>query len=136
MNSVIKCAVTLFMMGLFSTSHAQPPSADAIKIELSQTLGSEISDFKNKPKDPESPLPKSYQVNIEFTIQEVSPKGGHFFICTKKQYCDAIFAYYDMLKGLAGPYVYQSKSGLVVAQLNSGLSVETAEKIEAVIDSF
>lgn len=136
MNVVFKTLSTFFMTGIVSITYANTPTSDAINAELSKNLGAIISDFKEKPKDPESPLPKSYQVNIEFTIQEVSPKGGHFFICTKKRYCDAIFAYYDMLKGLAGPYIYQSPSGLVVAQLNSGLSVETAEKIEAVINNF
>jgi hypothetical protein len=59
----------------------------------------------------------------------VGDKGGQYFICDTKQNCDAIFAYYDALKALAGPYTYQSGSGLVVVQLNSELTPDAAAKV-------
>lgn len=79
------------------------------------------------------PVPKSYIAHQAFEIPSVAPKGGQFFVCDTKQNCDAIFAYYDALKALAGPYTYQSPAGTVVAQLNSGLKPDEAAKFEAAI---
>ena len=39
----------------------------------------------------------------------------------------------DAFKALAGPYIYQSASGLVVAQLNSELLPDVAAKIDAAL---
>lgn len=79
------------------------------------------------------PVPKSYIAHQAFEIASVAPKGGQFFVCDTKKNCDAIYAYFDALKALAGPYIYQSPSGTVVAQLNSGLSPDEAAKFEAAI---
>jgi hypothetical protein len=84
----------------------------------------------------ESPVPKSFKEQASFAISEVTPSGGQIFVCDTKKNCDAIYAYYDALKGLAGPYLYQSPSGTVVAQLNSGLTPDTAAKYETVIGSI
>jgi hypothetical protein len=61
-----------------------------------------------------APVPKSYIAHQAFEIPSVAPKGGQFFVCDTKKNCDAIYAYYDALKALAGPYMYQSPSGTVV----------------------
>jgi hypothetical protein len=82
------------------------------------------------------PVPKSFTAHQAFEIPSVAPRGGQFFVCDTKQNCDAIYAYYDALKALAGPYTYQSPSGTVVAQLNSGLTPDEAAKFEAAIKSF
>lgn len=79
------------------------------------------------------PVPKSFTAHQVFEIPSVAPKGGQFFICDTKKNCDAIFAYFDALKALAGPYTYQSPGGTVVAQLNSGLTPDEAAKFEAAI---
>ena len=82
------------------------------------------------------PVPKSYTAHQAFEIASVAPKGGQFFVCDTKQNCDAIVAYYDALKAIAGPYLYQSPSGTVVAQLNSGLTPDEAAKFEAAIKAL
>jgi hypothetical protein len=82
------------------------------------------------------PVPKSYTAHQVFEIASVAPKGGQFFICDTKKNCDAIYAYFDALKALAGPYTYRSPGGTVVAQLNSGLSPDEAAKFEAAIKSL
>ena len=64
-------------------------------------------------------VPQSYTEHAKFVYQG---KPGQAFICDTKKNCDAIYAYFDVLKGLAGPYTYQSDSGLVVVQLNSALT--------------
>lgn len=84
----------------------------------------------------DSPVPHSFTAHQAFEIPSVAPKGGHYFICDSKKNCDAIFAYYDALKALAGPYTYQSPSGTVVAQLNSGLTPDEAAKFEAAIKAL
>ena len=66
-------------------------------------------------------VPQSYTTHAKFMYEG---KTGQAFICDTKKNCDAIYAYFDILKGLAGPYTYQSDSGLVVIQLNSSLTPE------------
>lgn len=46
------------------------------------------------------------------------------------------FAYFDALKNIAGPYLYQSPNGKVVLQLNAGLTEETAKKLEQAISKY
>jgi hypothetical protein len=82
------------------------------------------------------PVPKSYIAHQAFEIPSVAPSGGQFFICDTKQNCDAIFAYFDAFKALAGPYLYRSPSGTVVAQLNSGLKPDEAAKFEQALKSL
>lgn len=79
---------------------------------------------------------QGFKQRFEFSIPEVAPKGGQMFVCNEKKDCDPIFAYYDSLKGLAGPFLYQSPKGVVVLQLNSGLKEETAKKLEKAISGF
>lgn len=79
------------------------------------------------------PAPRSFISRQVFTLASVAPKGGQVFICDSKKNCDAIYAYYDALKALAGPYTYQSDSGLVVVQLNKGLSPDEAAKFARVV---
>jgi hypothetical protein len=74
--------------------------------------------------------PQSYTSHADFVIGD---KGGQYFICDTKRNCDAIYAYFDALKALAGPYTYRSGGGLVVVQLNSELAPDAAAKIEAAI---
>lgn len=81
----------------------------------------------------DAPVPHSFTAHQAFEIPSVAPKGGHYFICDTKRNCDAIYAYYDALKGLVGPYIYQSPSGTVVAQLNRGLTPAEAAKFEQAI---
>ena len=73
-----------------------------------------------------------YSERVHFTIDEVAPKGGQFFICETRTECDEIFAHYDNLKSLAGPYIFRSKDGKLVAQLNSTLSLETGVKFQSI----
>jgi hypothetical protein len=100
-------------------------------IDAFNAQGLNVTDVR--PSAANTNVPNSFQENVEFAIEEVAPKGGQLFICDTKQNCDAIFAYYDALKGLAGPYLYQSPNGQVVAQLNSGLTPETAAKFQSVV---
>ena len=107
---------------------------DVVDLLYAADLG--VSDVQVPPRPTDSPLPNSYRERVEFNIAEVAPKGGQIFVCDTKRHCDALYAYFDMLIALAGPYLYQSPSGTVVAQLNSGLSPDTAARFEAVIMSL
>lgn len=99
--------------------------------------GLEVSGVNPGERAEGTPLPNSYRENLEFAIAEVAPKGGQIFVCDlPRKNCDALYEYFNILIGLAGPYTYQSPSGLVVAQLNSGLTPETAAKFEEVINSL
>ena len=82
------------------------------------------------------PVPKSFTAHQAFEIASVAPSGGQFFMCDTKQNCDAIFAYYDALKALAGPYLYRNQSGTVVVQMNSGLTPDQAGAFQKAIEAL
>lgn len=86
--------------------------------------------------NPDSPLPKSYDQNWGFIDDDLANgKGGQIFMCSKKSYCDSIYAYFDALKGLAGPYLFRNVDGRIVAQLNSGHTPASAERYEEVLSN-
>lgn len=98
--------------------------------------GVEYSNATPQQRSPSSNVPNSYREHFVLALPSVAPKGGQFFICDQKEYCDAIFNYFDLLKGLAGPYIYRSGNGLVVVQLNSGLKPADAEKVKAALEKI
>ncbi len=111
---------------------AAPPTAASVVSAL-QGAGLTVENVAPGQRDADSPLPNSYKEWVTFTVPSLGDKGGQVFVCETKKNCDALYAYFDALKALAGPYVYQSPSGLVVAQLNSGMSPDEAKKFEAAI---
>lgn len=128
--------ITAFGLSILAgVSQARSITSDEVVAAL-QKAGAGITAVKPIPRDPSSPRPNSFRENFAFTLPSVAPKGGQFFICDTRKYCDAIFSYYDALKGLAGPYLYRSKDGLVVFQLNSGLEPKVAEQIKSTIRSL
>lgn len=98
-----------------------------------KAAGLSVENVKPGQRAEGTPAPNSYKENLTFTIASLGDKGGQVFVCDTKRNCDAMFAYFDALKALAGPYLYQSTSGTVVVQLNSGLTPDEAAKYEQVI---
>jgi len=113
-----------------------PPLTGQAVIDKFNAAGLGVTDVRPEKREPDSPLPNSFQEYLGFAIPEVAPKGGQVFVCDTKRNCDAIYAYFDALKSMAGPYLYQSPGGTVVVQLNSGLNPETGAKFEAVVRSL
>lgn len=105
--------------------------ADAIK-----AAGVDISEVQALARTEGEPTPNTYADRVSFAIAEVAPKGGQVFVCADKEKCDAVFTYFKAMESLAGPYLYQSDGGRVVAQLNSGLTPETAAKVEAAVKAL
>lgn len=101
-----------------------------------------ITNIEPRDRETDSPLPNSWKEDLLFDVPALGQdaqgegKGGQVFVCDTKKNCDAIFAYFDALKALAGPYLYQSPNGTVVVQLNSGLAPEEAAKYEAVVKAL
>jgi len=93
----------------------------------------EVATVVTPKRGPDSMLPNCYKENFSFTIPSIAPAGGQVFICSKKEYGDSLVAYFRQYQALAGPYIYQSKDGRVVAQLNKGLGFADAEKFESAI---
>lgn len=124
----------VIILALFALAGCGDKAVTALDVvKQFQETGVTIVNIETPKHNAKSPLPNSYKEHVTFTIPEVAPMGGQVFSCDKKEYCDAIYAYFDALKGFAGPYIYQSKNGLIVAQLNSGLTPQVAEKLAAVI---
>lgn len=105
-------------------------------IDMFVDAGLEISDVRVEEWVEGSPMPNSYEERLSFTLPDVAPKGGQVFTCRNKQNCDALYAYFDALKGIGGPYYYQSAGGTVVAQLNSGLTPDTAAKFQEIVEGI
>lgn len=113
---------------------ATPPARTAQSvIDAWNAAGLGVADVAVAERDPASPVPNSYAEHLTFSVEEVAPEGGQVFVCDTKPNCDAIYAYFEALAGLAGPYLYQSGDGRVVAQLNSGLTPETAARFAEVV---
>lgn len=137
MKQMIVIVSVLAMVLAACATSAQPATVTAQDVaDKFVAAGVGVSDVKSGDVPDSASLPRSYQEHIEFIVAEATPRGGQIFVCDTKKNCDAIYAYFDALKALAGPYTYQSPSGLVVAQLNSGLSPETVAKFEEVINSL
>lgn len=123
----MRCAVAILALLLLAAcGNPYAPSQAQVEKALA---GVGAAKFREDVPEPGSPLPRSFQVRRAFELANVAPKGGQYFICDTRRNCDAIAAYFDALKALAGPYTYQSDSGLVVVQLNSGLSPAEAAAI-------
>lgn len=113
-----------------------PPSAQSV-LDAFKAAGLVVNNPQAPARDATSPLPNTYKERMTFEVPGAhAGKGGQVFTCDTKKNCDALYAYFDALKGLAGPYLYQSPSGLVVAQMNSGLTPDVAAKYEAVIKAL
>ncbi|MAX33933.1 MAG: hypothetical protein CME72_12810 [Halomonadaceae bacterium] len=77
-----------------------------------------------------------YQHRVTIVLEEVAPKGGQFFICNDPAECSKVKGYFGGLASLAGPHRYASRSGHVVAQLNRGVSQETADQVVTVLEEM
>lgn len=133
-----KCGLRALIAGvatMLACSMAHAVTADDV-LRAMTAGGVAYTDVTHPARDPESPLPGSYDERVAFVLESVAPNGGQVFVCTRRTYCDAIYDYFEMLRALAGPYLYRSADGLVVAQINSGLSPSEAERIESVIDGL
>jgi len=80
-------------------------SGQDVMTQLQQT-GVAINDVTTADPAEKSPVPNSYKEWLSFSIPQVAPSGGQVFICERKEYCDAIYAYFDGYRGLVGPYLY------------------------------
>jgi len=140
MKNLTMAILTIILASLLAACGSGSSNSDSITaqvvIDKFNEAGLDVQDIEVGERDPDSPVPNSYQENLWFSIPEVAPKGGQIFVCDTKKNCDALYAYFDALKALAGPYLYQSPSGTVVAQLNSGLTPDTAAKFEKVVNSL
>lgn len=81
-------------------------------------------------------MPKSFKERFLFSVPEVAPRGGQILVCDTKRNCDALVAYLGAWLAVVGPYVYQSPSGLVVVQINSGLTPDHAARFEAIVKAL
>jgi hypothetical protein len=124
------------LLSLLTVACSSKPLTAQDVIDKFNAAGLNVKDIQQEERDPDSPLPNSYKERLSFSIPEVAPNGGQVFVCDTKKNCDALYAYFDALKALAGPYLYQSPNGTVVIQLNSGLMPDTAAKFEESMNSL
>lgn len=135
MKKIATYTLLVSAAALFGCGEKQPITQAAL-VEALTKGNIPLSDVQTPPRDPSSPLPNSYKERFTFALPSVAPKGGQAFICEEKSHCDAIYSYLDALKVLAGPYLYRSKDGLVVLQLNSGLTPDIAEPVKVLVEGL
>lgn len=117
------------------SASAEPVSEEALVDALKGT-DVDINEFVTEDASDSGMVPGGYQHHISIVLDEVAPSGGQFFICDERQVCDDVKGYFDALESLVGPHRYQSESGRVVAQLNSEVSQDTADKIVSAIEEL
>ncbi len=127
--------ILLFLNQMNLGAESPHPKVDIVIAALKEK-NINLENIRIEKQSEKSPFPNCYEERVAFSLKSVAPKGGQLFVFSKKKYGDSVYAYFETIKGIAGPYLYQSKDGLVVAQLNSGLTVAEAEKIEEALKSF
>lgn len=125
--------VLLFVLSACGSVAAAPTGQGVL--DAFTAAGISVTNVRPNTLDPSSPVPRSFTENLAFEAPGLAPagKGGQVFICDTKKNCDALYAYFDALKALAGPYLYQNPGGRVVVQLNSGMTPDAAAKFEKVV---
>lgn len=117
---------------------ASPPTAQSI-VDQFKAAGLEVENPHTPKFADNSPFPRSFSDGLVFDMPSYGlrnngePRHGAVLVCASKKNCDAIYTYYDALKGLLGPYYYQSASGTVVVQLDSIVPEPMAAKYEAIV---
>jgi len=117
-----------------------PPVASVNADTVLSAFGSAGIQVKNVDRNPQieqdSPLPRSFREHTAWRDALLDNKGGQLFVCDTRELCASIAAYFQMLTGLAGPYIYTSPSGVVVIQLNSSFTPDQAARYKTVLDRF
>ncbi len=113
-----------------------PPARDVLAAFVA--AGLPIEDIRNgEPRDRDSPLPNSYDDRLLFTLPGLPDGGGgQVFTCRTAANCSAIRAYFELFPGLVGPYVYQSRDGRAVVQLNSALTPDEGAYFEQLLHEW
>lgn len=112
------------------------PSLDTV-LSAFESAGIQLRDINRVPQiEAESPLPRSFRYHATWKDALLGDSGGQVFICDSPDLCVALSSYFRMLVGMAGPYIYISPSGLVVAQLNSSFTPDQATRYRAVLAKF
>ena len=142
--------VVLVTLGIFiitntsltSSFESETTSADIFKKLESEGISVTFECWNGFDCDPDKKVDGYYQArwfkyseHANFMINEIAPKGGQFYICKTKSECDPIWNHYDT-SPLRGPYVFRSKDGKLVAQLNSTLSIDTGAKFRDVFENL
>ena len=137
-----KTLITLLILVLAACGGAPATVTAQQVIDKFKAAGLEVENPHAPTFQAGSPFPQSFKEGISFDLPSLKaadasePPHGAVLVCDTKKNCDAIYAYLDALKGLLGPYYYQSASGTVVATLDSTMKADQAAKYEAVIKSL
>lgn len=140
-GNFMRVFIVFFVLLLLSCGGAPAPTAQQVA-EGFKGGGLDAENIRDEPLPDSAPVPRSYTSHANFTIPSAGTgsdgktRGGQVFVCDTKKNCDAVFAFFDSLKALAGPYLYQSQSGFVVVQLNSKLKPDLAAKYEAIVKAL
>lgn len=102
-----------------------------------EAAGIEMQEIEQNPTiEGDSPLPRSFRHRATWKDAILGDSGGQVFICDSPDLCAAISSYFQVLAGLAGPYIYTSPNGLVVAQVNSGFMPDQAIRYRNALERF
>jgi hypothetical protein len=90
--------------------------------------GLTVTDVTSCPPAGDSPVPKTFDEVICFTIPSIAPHGGQVMSFRTERYEAAMTAYFAQFPTLA-PYVFVHAN--VLAQLNSNLPTAEANRYDA-----
>jgi len=130
--------VTLVLCGCRSNS---PPEIESIAKEL-VALDIGIGHFRRVGVESAFMPANSYRESVVFSIGERAPEG-RIYICADRYGCSMVVDTLNVVRPFSmgayhtrGPYLYRSRSGLVVVTLDGRVQSGTAAKIEAVIKRY
>ena len=129
--------LSLFILVSCGENSQEPKISAEQVIEKFKRSGIELTDIKQEKRDPNGSLPNSYRDRWSFIdVKLNNGSGGQVIVCDEKSHCDAIYAYFDALKALAGPYLYRNSTGTIILQLNSGHSPESAKRYQTIVSGL
>lgn len=132
--------ISALVLFLVACGGGAPALTGQTVLDRFKSAGLEVENVREHERDTTVPIPNSYTDWYEFTIPSAGQmesgkgRGAQVFTCDTKQNCDAIYAFFDAAKALAGPYLYQSADGRVVLQMNGELTPDVAAKYQAALD--
>jgi len=132
------CRFSIFTLILFLISCGKKEDVAIQRLGTQEVLAAlknaGATNIKQQERETESMRSNAFREAYDFEISEVSPKGGQVIFFDDPSHGESMFAYYDALKAIAGPYLYITADNTILLQMNSGLKPETAKKFAKILE--
>ena len=133
-----KLCALLFVL-FISGCNDNEPNARAVLSAFSDS-GLKIEDIELRDPKIKVDLPAVYLSSYKYRLREdqgaFNTKGGQILTCDSKELCDQLIEYFKKWSDSEGGNYFQSKSGVVVAQMGKDVSLPAITKIKQVLEKY